>query len=922
MQFKRFRKILKVSGITFLSLVCLIFILPELFPGFVSRKIREFVNHNIEGELNFGKARLSFLKHFPALTLSIYDFSLKGSNPFSGDTLLAGKEFAFGLDLTTLFSEELAINQFYLIDGLMNIQVDSLGNANYNVVKSTTNSLQNDSNANSSGASLRIKKIIIRNTRLMYNDRSLPMELEMDKLDYTGKGDLSKDIVDLASELTASGINFSYDGEPYAVDKKLAGGLVTRINTQSLELSFTRNDLKINQLPIDFKGFVRFPESGYDIDLRFKSLNADLVDVVSVLPPAYLEWMKETELKGTADLFLDFVGTYRASQQAYPTITAGIDLHKGYVRHQKAPVPISDLTLHMRLGMPALSTDSFYVDADTLHLALGSGFIRGNFHSKGATFTGISSRLHTNADLGQLVQAAGIKDFLLKGRLIADLALDPQPINAQNRTLPFVDARVEWKDGAIKTGYYPDPIEKINMSVVVENKSGTYHDMNVELLPISFEFAGKPFFVKADVKDFDNVRYDVTSTGTLDLGEIAKVFVPREYGVNIQGLVETNLKLKGTQADAMAGRLDRLKNSGTLVLKNIHFNTKDFPYPLIVENGHFFVNQDKLIADNLLLKYGRNYLQMKGYYNNLFPYLVGTGQLQGGLSLMADKLYLDEFLASTESEKPDSSANMQTPASSGVALVPQGLSLKLDARIKEAYYDEMKFEDVKGAIRIDNGKMLLENAGMRIAGSKTTLNAAYGPTSTSSAMFDFDIKADSFDIHRFYKEVPLFAEMAPSAKTVKGQVSLKYKLAGKLNRGMMPVMPSLKGGGTLSLHNVQVKGLKLFSAVAKKAGRDSLNNPNLKAVNLNTTIANNIMTLERTRMRIMGFRPRLEGQATLDGRLNLRFRLGLPPFGIIGIPMTITGTMENPNVQMRKGKEEDELEETEDAGEAEETKGQ
>jgi AsmA protein len=70
-------------------------------------------------------------------------------------------------------------------------------------------------------------------------------------------------------------------------------------------------------------------------------------------------------------------------------------------------------------------------------------------------------------------------------------------------------------------------------------------------------------------------------------------------------------------------------------------------------------------------------------------------------------------------------------------------------------------------------------------------------------------------------------------------------------------------------------------------------------------------------MKIMGFRPRLEGQATLDGKLNLNFRLGLPPFGIIGIPMTITGTMENPKVEMRKGKEEDELEETEEEKEGE-----
>jgi AsmA protein len=45
------------------------------------------------------------------------------------------------------------------------------------------------------------------------------------------------------------------------------------------------------------------------------------------------------------------------------------------------------------------------------------------------------------------------------------------------------------------------------------------------------------------------------------------------------------------------------------------------------------------------------------------------------------------------------------------------------------------------------------------------------------------------------------------------------------------------------------------------------------------------------------------------GNLNLKFRLGLPPFGIFGIPMTITGTQEKPKVRLGKGKKQDELKE-------------
>ena len=86
----------------------------------------------------------------------------------------------------------------------------------------------------------------------------------------------------------------------------------------------------------------------------------------------------------------------------------------------------------------------------------------------------------------------------------------------------------------------------------------------------------------------------------------------------------------------------------------------------------------------------------------------------------------------------------------------------------------------------------------------------------------------------------------------------------------------------------------------------------LKAVVIKSTTTNNIITIERTKMKVLGFRPRIEGQTSLDGRLNLRFRLGLPPFGVLGIPMTITGTSDDPVVEIRKGKNGDALEEEED----------
>lgn len=126
---------------------------------------------------------------------------------------------------------------------------------------------------------------------------------------------------------------------------------------------------------------------------------------------------------------------------------------------------------------------------------------------------------------------------------------------------------------------------------------------------------------------------------------------------------------------------------------------------------------------------------------------------------------------------------------------------------------------------------------------------------------------------------------------------------------MQPIYPSLSGGGILSVKDVKMKGFKMFGAVSKKTGKAAIQNPNLSKVDIKTSIKNNIITIERFKFKVAGFRPRIEGTTSFDGKLNIKMRLGLPPLGIIGIPLAVTGTQDNPKVKL--GRKTEDLEETE-----------
>src|ERR1700743_353634 len=133
---KKFRfKTLKISGITILSILLLMFILPVLFPKTITNKIKQLANQSLSGKVSFSGTSLSFFKRFPELTLTLEDFCLKGSAPFQQDTLVSAKDISFAVDLTSLMRTKLNVSKIYLSNAFINIEVDSSGRANYSVYK-------------------------------------------------------------------------------------------------------------------------------------------------------------------------------------------------------------------------------------------------------------------------------------------------------------------------------------------------------------------------------------------------------------------------------------------------------------------------------------------------------------------------------------------------------------------------------------------------------------------------------------------------------------------------------------------------------------------------------------------------------------------------------------------------------------------
>jgi AsmA protein len=521
--------------------------------------------------------------------------------------------------------------------------------------------------------------------------------------------------------------------------------------------------------------------------------------------------------------------------------------------------------------------------------------------TKGLNEMQVNADIKGAVDLQTLDQALGLKDIDVRG--LMDTNIKANGIFSLDKKLfPKTNGYLNLKNGWLKTKYYPNPVQNINIIANIINTDGTFKSLGVKLDPFRFYFEGNPVFVNADLQNFEDVLYKVRAKGVLNVGRIYRVFAKK--GFDVSGLIMADLSLNGRQSYATKGQYSKLDNKGNLILKNIKATTEFLPKSFFIKEGNFRFENEKMWFSKFLATYGKSDFSLNGYLLNTINYFIERkGTLHGQFTLNSNYVLIDEFMALKNGDNPKKSieleyAKVENPKSSGVVIIPKNLDVSLQTNIRKVEFKGLALNHLKGQASVEKGQVYLKNTSFDIIGSKMNIDARYQDESPLTANYDVALKVMDFDVQRAYKEIDMVREMATAAKNVKGIVSIDYKLKGDFDRNMKPIYPSLEGGGIVNLRDVEVKNLKMLSAVGDNIGAKAFNNPDMKGVNIETHIKNNLIHVDKFTFKVSILRPSISGTTSFNGLLDLRVRIGILPGGLIGFPIVVTGTHENPKIKI------------------------
>ena len=414
------KKILKIIGVLILLLVVALFAAPFLFKDQIKTKISEAINAKVDAKVSFAEADLSLFKNFPNANVTLEKLVIINKAPFQGDTLISLGELNLKMSIKELFkgkNEAIAIDGISSKNGLINIIFNKDGIANYDIALKDEKTIDD---GKSSPLSLKIQNYKVENFKLRYFDESSKIKMVIDSLNHEGTGDFTAQKLDLVTKSTAK-VSLDMDKVNYMKNVALTLDAVLGIDLEKSKYTFKENKALINQLPLEFDGFIQMVEAGQEYDLKFKTPTSSFKNFLGVIPSAYAANLDNVKTTGDFTVVGFAKGLY--SDTTVPKFNIDIVSNNASFKYPDLPKSVQNIVIDTRIINETGILNDTYVSLDNLSFKIDQDVFNAKANIRNITQNAIvDAALKGTINLANLSKAYPIKlDKPLSGILKADV---------------------------------------------------------------------------------------------------------------------------------------------------------------------------------------------------------------------------------------------------------------------------------------------------------------------------------------------------------------------------------------------------------------------------------------------------------------------------------------------------------------------
>lgn len=807
------KKIIIIVASLLVLIFALLLLLPIFFKGDILKMVEKESANYINAELVIGDVKLSFIKDFPNLNVSLENVVIIGKTEFAGDTLANIAHFGLSVNVkSALFGNQLIVNRVLLRDAGFFPTVNADGRSNWDIaIDSESVEVAETSEVSSSDGALQLKDIEIDNMRVSYNDYKASNYALVENIDLKMQGNLSEEntLIDMVLEM--SGISYRMGNSTLLNNCKVKWSSEIGANLKDMLFEIKKNDLSLNDLMLNLTGSVAVLEGDrYKMNLMLNAPDTKFESLLALVPKEFEKQMEGLSATGDFNLSVKAEGEYYENH--LPAINAVFAVNQAKVKYSQLPEAIENINVDLSVTNPGGSVDSTIIDLRKMSFTVAN-----NPFTMFMKVVNISDPVLSGGAVGvinfeNLKRALPLKDVTLKGVLNTDITFDGkyQYIEKEQYEKFTAKGTITLKDILFVNRDYPKGIALASGTIVVtpaklkvDNLKAKVNSSDFSLngyisnyLPYIFknEMLKGSFTLNSNLINLNEfmVSTDTTTTSATPTAVAGAIEVPKnidlQLNTNIEKMLFDKLVISGVKGNVtVAGAVATLSNlsmnmlEGKMVLSG-KYSTKDPKTPM---------------ADFNLAITDFDIHSMYNSFSMVKQALPIAMDCEGKVST---KMKFSAKLDKEMSPIMNTINGEGTIDTKGILIKDNPAMNQLATLIKNEELSRLSISKLKVDFKITDGNITVEPFTTMLAGNPMTI---YGKQSVTGAM-DYTM---SINVKRemFGKDINKLLGQVPGSNNIKN-LDIDVKIGGTLDK------PSIKPDLT-----------KAITAVAKEAEKELIN---------------------------------------------------------------------------------------------------
>jgi cell division septum initiation protein DivIVA len=328
------------------------------------------INKNVEAKVDFSDFGMSLFSSFPNFSFHLDDITVVGINEFAGDTLAEIASVSAVIDVINVIRGDVyEIKRISILEPRIYLKTHENGSVNWDIAPQGDQAAsEEDQNDGPAPIQIALKKFEIISANILYEDVSGNMKVVATNLNHTLSGDFSADKTFMRIHNSIAGLTFVQNGISYIDKANIVFDATIDADLKNEIYTFKKNELKINELKLEFDGSVAMAGGDPNIILTFNAPKNTFRNFLSLIPAIYQKDFKDVQTEGNLTFNGYVKGTY--TETALPSFRLDVLVDNAEFKYPGLPGAVKDINLTINIDNPGGIADNTVIDVKQFHFLM------------------------------------------------------------------------------------------------------------------------------------------------------------------------------------------------------------------------------------------------------------------------------------------------------------------------------------------------------------------------------------------------------------------------------------------------------------------------------------------------------------------------------------------------------------------------